>query len=132
LNFVDYKNQNEKRDHIRIFLHERVHDDIGLEDNCGNLVVNNSIIMPCTIENVSYSGAYVGVTDSIGLQGNDSLSLTLVSNSRKALLRLPGLIVRIDRGNGKRLHGVGIKFNDSTLPLEYKDIISTYWENFIR
>jgi hypothetical protein len=119
---------SDRRKHIRIALKSDLMDDLGFSSEKGTLVFDEKVVVPCQIQNFSYSGALVGIKENIIINHNAKMFLSFLSDTYDNDIRLPGYIVRLTKlDKYQSPFGVGIKFYNDSLPVQYKNIISDYW-----
>jgi hypothetical protein len=115
----------EKRKDVRINVEDRIFKDIGFASVQAVALVDN-IRRPCIVKNVSASGALIILSCFPKLLMGREVVLQLRTIENESV-NLHGNFVRSDEVVKRQdIHGMGVTFKESGIPLEYKVMINRY------
>ncbi len=116
----------EKRKDIRISLDQKIADDMGLKSNRTIAVIDN-IKRPAIIRDISASGTQIILACVPKFIMNKTINIYLYHRSKSTEIMLTGNTVRYEEIPGRKdIYAIGILFDQTKIPLDYKEIINNY------
>jgi hypothetical protein len=123
---IKEKENFEKRKGVRINLEKNTINRLGFKSNRAVAVIEK-IKRPCIIKDISSGGAMILLSCIPKYIMNKKVSLFMFFKFLKKPLAVPGEIIRSEQiGDNKDIFGIGIKFDESNMPMTFAKLIHDF------